>query len=84
MDVRLGGNTGITIFAFGVVAVPVEEAAARKLFSFAKEMGIETIASEPKADQFDLMDLTCFHFFLPIFDGLLTQLSSLIDNIIIR
>jgi len=52
-------QAGIQIVAFGVTQVPVNEAAARKLFEFAKEMGIETIASEPKAEQFDLIDKLC-------------------------
>lgn len=42
--------------AFGVTGVPKDEAAARKLFEWAKTMGIGTIVSEPGADQFTLLD----------------------------
>jgi len=52
-------ETNISIFAFGVVGIPENEADARKLFDFAKEMGIKTIASEPKPEQFDLVDKLC-------------------------
>lgn len=52
-------EAGVSIFAFGVVGISEEEAEARKLFEFAKEMGIETIASEPKPEQFDLIDKLC-------------------------
>jgi sugar phosphate isomerase/epimerase len=52
-------DTGIGIFAFGVTKIPKDEAEARKLFEFAKDMGIETIASEPEMDQFDLIDRLC-------------------------
>jgi len=52
-------ETGIKIFAFGVTGISTDEAKAGKLFEFAKEMGIETIASEPKLKQFDLIDELC-------------------------
>lgn len=52
-------EAGISIYAFGVTGVPEDEAAARKLFEFAKEMNIEIIASEPKPEQFDLIDTLC-------------------------
>jgi len=32
------------------------------LFAFAKEMGIETLVSEPKAGQFDLIDALCIEY----------------------
>lgn len=52
-------DAGVDIYAYGVVGIPKDKDGARKLFDFAKEMGIETIASEPKADQFDLIDKLC-------------------------
>ncbi|MBP8604344.1 MAG: DUF1080 domain-containing protein [Phycisphaerae bacterium] len=55
-------ESGIGIFAFGVTSIPKDEAAARKLYEFAKEMGIETIVSEPEADQFDLIDKLCAEY----------------------
>lgn len=50
---------GVRMAAFGVTAIPADETAARKLFAFAVEMGIETIVSEPKTEQFDLIDKLC-------------------------
>jgi len=55
-------DANITIVAYGVIGVPTEESQARKLFAFAKEMGIETLASEPKAEQFDLIDALCTEY----------------------
>lgn len=52
-------EAGLRIFAYGVVGVPKDEAGARKLFEFAKDMGVETIASEPDFDQFDLIEKLC-------------------------
>jgi sugar phosphate isomerase/epimerase len=49
-------DAGIHVFALGVVGIPTDEFNARKLFEFAKDMGIETIATEPEFDQFDLID----------------------------
>ena len=52
-------EAGIQIFAFGVVSIPKDEAGSRVIFDFAREMGIPTLVSEPKADQFDLIDTLC-------------------------
>lgn len=49
----------VRIFAFGVTGIPVDESQARGLFEFAKEMGIETIATEPGFDQFEAIDKLC-------------------------
>ncbi len=38
---------GVTLNAYGVVDLPGDEAASRKVFDFAKAMGIESITSEP-------------------------------------
>ena len=52
-------DAGVKIIVFGVAGIPKDEPGARKLFEFAKEMEIETIASEPKPEQFDLIDKLC-------------------------
>jgi len=52
-------DAGLRIYAFGVVGIPADEISARKLFDFAKEMGIGTLASEPSFEQFDLIDKLC-------------------------
>jgi sugar phosphate isomerase/epimerase len=53
-------QAGIKLINYGVVT-PAEntEAEWRKLFDFAKDMGIETIVSEPPEDAFDLLDKLC-------------------------
>lgn len=49
-------DAGITLVNYGVVPLPNDEAACRKVFDFAKAMNIETIVSEPPDDAFDLID----------------------------
>jgi len=44
---------------YGVVILPDDERACRKVFDFAKTMGIETIVSEPPEEAFDLVDGLC-------------------------
>ncbi len=53
-------QAGIKLINYGVVT-PAEnsEAEWRKLFDFAKDMGIETIVSEPSEDAFDMLDKLC-------------------------
>ncbi|MCI0499477.1 MAG: DUF1080 domain-containing protein [Planctomycetales bacterium] len=55
-------EAGVGIFAFGVTGIPRDPAEARKLFEFAREMGVETIVSEPAADQFDMLDALCAEY----------------------
>jgi sugar phosphate isomerase/epimerase len=52
-------DTGVTLTNYGVVGLPNNEAECRKVFDFAKEMGIKTIVSEPPEDAFDLIDKLC-------------------------
>ena len=59
-------QAGIQMVAFGVVKVPQNEDGARKLFEFAKDMGIETIVAEPKAEQFDLIDKLCQEYHIKL------------------
>lgn len=46
----------VKVVAYGVVGLPNDEAEARKVFDFAKAMGIETICSEPPENAFDLLE----------------------------
>ncbi len=55
-------DAGVTVYAFGVTGVPANETGARKLFEFAKDMGIKTIASEPNPNQFDLIEKLCIEY----------------------
>ena len=46
----------VKLACYGVVALSSAEAESRRVFDFAKAMGIETIVSEPALDAFDLLD----------------------------
>jgi sugar phosphate isomerase/epimerase len=50
---------GVTLLNYGVVGLPNKEAECRKVFGFAKAMGIKTIVSEPPEEAFDLIDRLC-------------------------
>ena len=52
-------EAGIKLVNYGVVALPNNEQECRKVFDFAKDMGIETIVSEPPEDAFELVDKLC-------------------------
>ncbi len=52
-------DNGITLVNYGVVGLPNDEAECRRVFDFAKDMGIETIVSEPPEGAFDLIDKLC-------------------------
>ncbi len=52
-------ESGVKLMNYGVVSLPNDEAECRKVFNFAREMGIETIVSEPPEDAFDLIDRLC-------------------------
>ncbi|HSW00460.1 MAG TPA: family 16 glycoside hydrolase [Sedimentisphaerales bacterium] len=56
---KILADAGITLVNYGVVGLPNNEAECRKVFNFAKEMGIETIVSEPPEDAMDLIDRLC-------------------------
>jgi sugar phosphate isomerase/epimerase len=49
----------VKLVNYGVIALPNDEAQCRKVFDFAKDMGIETIVSEPPEEAFDLLDKLC-------------------------
>jgi sugar phosphate isomerase/epimerase len=52
-------EAGVKLINYGVVGLPNNEAECRKVFNFARDMGIETIVSEPPEDAFDLLDKLC-------------------------
>jgi sugar phosphate isomerase/epimerase len=52
-------EAGVKLVNYGVVGLPNNEAECRKVFNFAREMGIETIVSEPPEDAFDLIERLC-------------------------
>ena len=47
---------GLLIVNFGVVGIPKDEAGARKVFDFAKKLGVPAIINEPSPDQIDLIE----------------------------
>jgi len=47
---------GIKLIAYGVVGMSNNEGAMRRLFDFAKTMGIEVLTADPSPDSFDLLD----------------------------
>ena len=47
---------GLLIVNFGVVGIPKDEAGARKVFDFAKKLGVRSITIEPAPDQIDLIE----------------------------
>ena len=49
-------SKGVTLVNYGVVGIDSDEAGARKIFDFAKAMGIETIVSEPPKAAFPMLD----------------------------
>lgn len=49
-------DAGVLVMNYGVVNIPSDEAEARKVFDFAKDMGIVTICSEPKTDAMDTVE----------------------------
>ncbi len=47
---------GVRLVAYGVVGMRPDEAALRRLFDFAKGMGIEVLTADPAPESFDLLD----------------------------
>ncbi|MEN6424748.1 MAG: family 16 glycoside hydrolase [Phycisphaerales bacterium] len=56
---KILADAGVALTNYGVVDLPNNEAECRKVFDFAKEMGIENVVSEPPEDAFDLIDKLC-------------------------
>ncbi|MBN1766463.1 MAG: DUF1080 domain-containing protein [Sedimentisphaerales bacterium] len=52
-------DLGLTVVNYGVVPLPNDEAQCRIVFDFAKDMGIETLVSEPPFDAFEMLDKLC-------------------------
>ena len=52
-------ETGVRAVAYGVVGLGTDEAAARKVFDFAKTMGIQVITSEPPEAAMPMLDRLC-------------------------
>ncbi len=55
-------GAGIRLVNFGVVELTNDESACRRVFDFARDMGIETIVSEPPPEAFPLVDSLCSEY----------------------
>ena len=49
-------DRGVSLVAYGVVGIPREEEEARKIFDFAKKMGIGIVVAEPASSILDMME----------------------------
>lgn len=52
-------DAGVALVNYGVVGLPNNESETRGIFEFAKDMGVETIVSEPTPDALDLIEKLC-------------------------
>jgi sugar phosphate isomerase/epimerase len=52
-------DSGVKLVNYGVCGLSKDPGQCRKTFEFAKDMGIETIVSEPDEDAFDMLDKLC-------------------------
>lgn len=52
-------SSGVRLVNYGVARLPADEAKCRKVFEFAKDMGIETIVSEPEKKALDIIEKLC-------------------------
>jgi sugar phosphate isomerase/epimerase len=59
-------DAGITPDAYGVVPFSTDEAAARKIFDFAKFLGLLSISAGPSKDSFDMLDKLVEEYKIPI------------------
>src|ERR1019366_10211827 len=50
---------GIKLVNIGVVQLPPDEAKSRKVFEFAKKMGIDTLVAEPEPAALDIVEKLC-------------------------
>ena len=56
---KIAGAAGVKIIKYGVVGLPKDEAGARKVFDFARKVGLSTIVSEPAEDALPMLDKLC-------------------------
>ncbi len=52
-------NAGVRLVNYGNVGLPDDTVECRKVFDFARDMGVETIVSEPPEEAFDLIEKLC-------------------------
>lgn len=59
-------ETGVKLEQYGVVGLPNNEDGARKVFEFAKAMGIAKLSSEPAPEALPMLDKLCAEYDLKI------------------
>lgn len=52
-------EAGIKLLNMGVVQLPADEAKSRKVFEFAKKVGIDTLVAEPEPEALDTVEKLC-------------------------
>ncbi len=57
---------GLVAVNFGVVAIPKDEAGARKVFEFGRKLGVRAITTEPSPDQIELIEKLIREYNLPV------------------
>ena len=55
-------DCGVKLVNYGVCNLSKKENDSRKVFDFAKDMGIETIVSEPSEDSLEMLDKLCAEY----------------------
>ena len=59
-------DLGIQPDCYGVIKFTTDEAAARKIFDFGKELGMASLSASPEKDSFDLLDKLVEEYQIPI------------------
>ena len=63
---KMLADAGVRLVNFGVVDLGKDEASCRRVFDFAKELGIETIVAEPPEDMLDLVERLCKEYTIKV------------------
>ena len=60
------GDCGVKLVNYGVCNLSQNQDDSRKIFDFAKDMGIETIVSEPPEEALEMLDKLCAEYDMKI------------------
>jgi sugar phosphate isomerase/epimerase len=60
------GDCGVKLVNYGVCVLSDKENDSRKVFDFAKDMGIETLVSEPAEESMEMLDKLCAEYAINI------------------
>lgn len=63
---KLMEDAGVIPDSYGVVGFSKDEAASRKIFEFAKMLGLKSISADPTTDSFDSLDKLVAEYKIPI------------------